>query len=260
MNNLLKASFVSFLLILSVRTGIAQEKNQVYSSDQVILAFGGDISKPFIRYTASLTRKDKPKVCYIPTASADNVYNINFWYDACHDLPLEPYGLRVWVSSADDPQSFEEILTGMDAIIVGGGNTLNMMAIWKAQGIDTVLQKCLKKGIILAGGSAGSICWYINGVSDSRPKQLSMVDGLAFLDFSTCPHYSEGETRKNLYHQKILDGTIKPGYACDYYAGVLFRNGRFVKAVSCNDKSNSWFVSVENGKIVEEKLASELIR
>ncbi|MFA6127911.1 MAG: peptidase E [Bacteroidales bacterium] len=230
------------------------------SPDQVIFAFGGDINKVFIKYTAALTNLPKPKVCYVPTASADNVYNINFWYDACHDLPLEPYVLRAWPSSGDDRQSFEEILTGMDAIIVGGGNTLNMMAIWKAQGIDTVLQKCLKKGIILAGGSAGSICWFINGVSDSRPKELSMVDGLAFLPFSSCPHYSEWELRKNLYQEKILSGTISPGYACDYYAGILFRNGTYIKAVSLSEKNNSWLISAQNGKIVEKKLKSEIVK
>jgi dipeptidase E len=96
----------------------------------------------------------------VPTGSADNANNIIYWYDLCHDLPIEPYVLNVWVSSFYDPQSFEEILLGMDAIIVGGGNTLNMLAIWKAQGIDAALQKALQKGIILAGGSAGSICWF----------------------------------------------------------------------------------------------------
>jgi peptidase E len=188
------------------------------------------------------------------------VYNINFWYDACHDLPVEPYVLRVWVSSNEDRRTFDEILSEMDAIVVGGGNTLNMMAIWKAQGIDTVLRKCLDRGIVLAGGSAGSICWFNQGVSDSRPKQLTLVSGLGFLNYSCCPHYSEGETRKKLYHDRLTDGLIKPGYGCDYYAGILFENGQLVKSVALNEKNNSWFVSVKNGLIIEEKLQSELIK
>ncbi|HBB93093.1 MAG: peptidase E [Bacteroidetes bacterium GWF2_49_14] len=247
-------------LIFIISSGQAQDPNPQKSADQVIFAFGGDINKPFINYIAGLTGLPKPKVCYVPSASADNVHNINFFYDACHDLSLEPHVLRVWVSSADDNRSFEEILTGMDAIVIGGGNTLNMMAIWKAQGIDTVLQKCLQKGIVLAGGSAGMICWFNNGISDSRPKELSLVEGLSFLDFSSCPHYSEGEARKKLYQNKILDGTVNPGYGCDYYAGILFINGRYVKSVSLSEKFNSWYVSLENGKVIENKLVSEIIK
>jgi len=247
-------------LLIAVFPLSAQSIQKEVPPDQTIFAFGGDINKVFIRYVAELTGLPKPKICYLPTASADNVYNINYWYDACHDLPVEPYVMRVWVSSNEDTRTFDEILLGMDAIVVGGGNTLNMMAIWKAQGIDTVLHKCLQKGIILAGGSAGSICWFNNGISDSRPKELSVVNGLSFLDFSSCPHYSEGGQRKDLYHKKMLDGVINPGYGSDYYAGILFKNGRFVKAVSVNAKNNSWFVSVQDGKIVEQKLESEIVK
>ena len=87
-----------------------------------------------------------------------------------------------------------------------------------------------------------------------------MVEGLSFLKYSHCPHYSGGEIRKKMYLDKILDQTIPSGYGCDDFSGILFKNGRFVKAVSLNDKNNSYYVSSVEGKIVEEKLVSEIIR
>lgn len=259
MKTLWRLSSTIFLFVFCVLSVNAQDNAKKNPPDQTIFAFGGEINKGFVKYVASLTEVARPKICYVPTGSADNPYNIIYWYEICHDLPVEPHVLRVWVSSFYDGQSFEEILLGMDAIIVGGGNTLNMLAIWKAQGIDTVLHEALQRGIILAGGSAGSICWFENGISDSRPKELSVVDGLAFLKASHCPHYSSREPRKKIYEEKILEGTMYPGYACDDLAGVLFKNGKLVKAVSLNDKNNSYDISVKDGRIVEEKLETEII-
>lgn len=149
-------------------------------------------------------------------------------------------------------------MLGMDAIVVGGGNTLNMMGIWKAQGIDKILHEASERGIILSGGSAGSICWFQNGISDSRPVHLSVVDGLAFLPYSNCPHYSDS-LRREMYHRLIKNKSIESGYASDDLSGVLFKNGKFVKAVSINEISNSYYVTMKNGNIHSQKLASEIL-
>lgn len=211
-----------------------------------------------MQYVVELTQKPSPKICYLPTASADNAENIKYWELVCKNLAVDPYVLKVWVSSETDTIAFEDILLSMDAIVVGGGNTLNMMAIWRAQGIDKILQKALQKGIILAGGSAGSICWFQNGVSDSRPVNLSIVDGLSFLPYSNCPHYGQ-KTRQELFHQKILNKEISGGYACDDLAGILFKNGKFVEAVSANELNNSYYVTAKNGEIRVEKLPSKFL-
>jgi len=226
--------------------------------EQTIFAFGGDINVIFVQYVVDLTNKPNPKVCFIPTASADNSEHINYWNIICKQLSIESYVLKVWVNSDKNAKSFEEILLGMDAIVVGGGNTLNMIAIWKAQGIDFILEKALNKGIILAGGSAGSICWFQNGISDSRPVNLSIVDGLSFLPYSHCPHYSD-TMRKEMYHQQIESRKMMSGYAMDDFSGILFKNGKIVKAVSLNDVNNSYFASVKNGKIYSEKLNSRIL-
>ena len=246
------------LVVVSLIPIYGQGQTNSVKPEQTIFAFGGDINQKFIQFVVDLTNKKNPKVCYIPTASADNADNIKYWNFICAQLSIEPYVLKVWVSSDPKVKTFEEILEDMDAIVVGGGNTLNMMGIWKAQGIDSILRKALDKGIILAGGSAGSICWFQNGVSDSRPVRLSVVDGLSFLAYSNCPHYPDS-LRREFYYQQIMDHRINAGYACDELSGVLFKNGKFVKAISQNDINNSYYVTLKNRTIHAAKLKSEIL-
>jgi peptidase E len=145
----------------------------------------------------------------------------------------------------------------MDAIIVGGGNTLNMMAVWKAQGIDTVLRKAYDKGIVMAGGSAGSLCWFLGGTTDSRPRQLTIVECLGFIPTSHCPHYHSEPGRRPLYQQLILSGQLPAGYACDDHAGILFENEKPIRSVAADKDSHTYFVSVADGRIKEEQLPVE---
>lgn len=246
------------LSIIGIVHSAGQAQTTKVSSEQTIFAFGGDINLKFIRYVVDLTKKPNPKICYLPTASADNPDNIKYWNFICQKLAIEPIVLKVWVSSADTPKTFEETLLDMDAIVVGGGNTLNMMAIWKAQGIDQIMEKALRKGIILAGGSAGSICWFENGISDSRPVNLSIVNGLALLPYSNCPHFDDS-LRRTMYFEQLSNKEIKSGYASDERSGILFKNGICVEAVSQNDINNSYYVSQKNGLITSQKIESTLL-
>lgn len=228
--------------------------------DKTIFVAGGGLNRTYINYVAILTNKPNPKVCFLPTATGDSPTTILNWYANCEDLPLRPYVMRTFINSNTSPKSFEEIIMSMDAIIVGGGNTLNMMAIWKAQGIDVVLKKAYDKGIILAGGSAGSLCWFTAGSTDSRPKELTIVEGLNFLNFSHSPHYLRELNRRPLYHKLILSGELKAGYACDDRAGLLFVNGEMKKSVSQDAENKNYFVSVNDGKIQEQLLPTEIIK
>jgi dipeptidase E len=221
---------------------------------------GGDFGAPFLKYVISLTQKSNPKICLIPTASADNPYNINRWFELCSDLPVKPYVLHTFLNSSPGQKTFEETLLDMDAIVVGGGSTLNMLAIWKAQGIDTVLRKAYERGIVLAGGSAGSLCWFTGGFTDSRPKKLSLVEGLGFIQNSHCPHYHSEPSRKPLYEEAILSGQLLPGYACDDRAGILFENEKYIKSVASDGNSNTYFLSVAGGKIKEDQLPVDIIK
>lgn len=239
-------------------TNILGAHHKYKNPDETIFIWGGDINLKFVQYVAGLTQKEDPQICYMPTASGDNPDNIKFWENICSTLQLDTNILKVWVSSSANHKSFDEILLNSDAIVVGGGNTLNMLGIWSAQGIDKIMKKALKKGIILAGGSAGSICWFKAGISDSRPVSLSIVKGLGFLPYSNCPHYSQ-ESRKNLYHEMIKAGKMNLGYATDELAGILFKNKKAVAFLTQSDIHNSYLVSLKDGTIQETKLKSEII-
>ena len=232
-----------------------------YSQDKKrkLFIFGGARDKAFMKYIINLCQKENPKICYVPTATGDSPNSINSWYSSCEDLPLKPYVLLTFISSYNTKKSFEETIMGMDAIVVGGGNTLNMLAIWKSQGIDLVLKKAYEGGIVMSGGSAGSLCWFQNGTTDSRPIKVSKIEGLGWIKGSHCPHYDSEEARRPLYHELIKSGTLFPGYACDDLAGIYFENEKMVSAVAVNNKSKSYYVDLVDGRIVEKELESKII-
>ena len=212
-----------------------------------------------MEYIIKLTKKPNPRICYLATASGDNPVNILSWYKECEGLSMQPFAQKVFINSVNETHTFEETLLSMDAIVVGGGNTLNMMAIWRAQGIDTVLKKAYDRGIILSGGSAGSVCWFLDGISDSRPKNLSIVQGLGFIPYSHCAHYHSQVLRKPLYQEDILSGKMQAGYAVDDSAAVLFVNEKFDRSVSVGKNNNAWFISVVEGKLNEKLLMNDEI-
>jgi dipeptidase E len=257
-----KFIFLAAFILLSF-LGCAQEVTKgdtKKTMDKIIFVAGGGLNKTYINYVAGLTNKTNPKICFVPTATGDSPNTILTWYANCEDLPIRPYVMRTFINSNTTLQSFEDIIMSMDAIIVGGGNTLNMMAIWKAQGIDVALRKAYEKGIILAGGSAGSLCWFTGGSTDSRPKELTIVEGLGILNYSHSPHYLEESGRRPLYHQLILSGKLTSGYACDDRAGLLFVNGVMKKSVTQDEKHHNYFVSAKDGKIDEQLLPAEIIK
>ena len=222
-----------------------------------IVVYGRGYQPRFFEYVASLTGKKVPRLCYLPTATGDSEQSIINWYEACAKFNVQPFYQKMFISSYDQQQTFEEVLLSMDGIIVGGGNTLNMMAIWHAQGVDVILKKAWDQGIVLAGGSAGSLCWFEEGTTDSRPKQLSKVEGLGFIKGSHCPHYDAEPERRPLYHQYIKKGVLKPGYAVDNNAAILFEDNEVRKVVALDENSNAYFVSVKNGEVVEARLKKE---
>ena len=226
---------------------------------QLLIYGSGLHTVPFLNYMAKATGKTNPNICFIPTASGDDEEYIQSFYAVCEQLDVQPHVLRVWINSYDQKETFEEIIAQMDAIVVGGGNTLNMLAIWKVQGIDKALKKAYEKGVIMGGGSAGSLCWTNGGTTDSRPKELGIVEGMAFLDKSHCPHYNSETSRRPLYHKNILEGHLTDGYACDDRSAIHFINEEIHNSVSLDDENFSYYVYKKDGKIVEEKIPAEIL-
>ena len=228
-------------------------------SSRKILIAGGGFRTAFIRYMATLTGKKRLRICYLPTASADSDSGKLAFFKDCAPLNVEPHVQDSFIESLSQKEGWDEVFLSMDAIVVSGGNTLNQQAVWKAQGIDLVLRRAWDQGIVLGGASAGSLCWFEEGTTDSRPRELSIVKCLGFLPGSHSPHYDAEVGRRPLYHQLIGSGRMKPGYACDNDAGIYFEDTQVKRVVHTRLNAKVYYVSVVNGAVVEKTLEPESI-
>jgi dipeptidase E len=224
-----------------------------------ILIAGGNYNTIFIKYMAELTGRTRPKLLYLPTASADSPTSIVGWYRSVAPLNVEALVQESFIASTRQTRSWEEVLLSVDGIVVSGGNTLNQQAIWKAQGIDVVLRKAWDQGIVLGGASAGSLCWFEEGTTDSRPKELTTVQCLGFIKGSHSPHYDAEPGRRPLYQKLIASGQMKPGYACDNDAGIYFEDNTVKRVVATRKGPKVYYVSVSGGQAVEKPFEPEII-
>jgi peptidase E len=228
---------------------------------KLIFAVGGwktpKDALPLMRYFIELTGKPNPKVCLLPTASGDTAESIVSWYDIMNKLDCRPRHLRLFHPSGID--NWEDVLMDMDAIYVGGGNTLNMLSIWKEHGIDKTLRKAWEKGIVLGGGSAGAICWFAQGCTDSRPGKLTALDCLGWLPGSACPHYDH-EKRRAAVNEMVLSGEFKDGLAIDDGAAVLFDGDKLVRAVGSLPKAKAYHVKRQDGKVDVTPMETETLK
>ncbi len=224
-----------------------------------ILIAGGNFNTTYIRYMAELTGKRRPKLLYLPTASADSAAGTLAWYRNCAPLEVEPLDQESFIASTTQPRSWDDVLLSVDGIVASGGNTLNQQAIWKAQGIDIILRRAWDQGIVLGGASAGSLCWFEEGTTDSRPQELSIVKCLGLLSGSHCPHYDAEPGRRPLYHKLIGSGQMKPGYACDNDAGIYFEDNVVKRVVSARQGAKVYYVTRVGNDVNERVLEPEHI-
>jgi dipeptidase E len=252
--------FALVLLGFCALPAAGRDQDPAASPKKRIFAVGGwrtpKEALPLMRFFIGLTGKPNPKVCLLPTASGDSAESIVAYYDVMNQLDCRPRHLRLFQPSRVD--DFEAVLMDMDAIYVGGGNTLNMLAIWKAQGIDRVLEKALNKGIVLGGASAGMICWFEQGCSDFKPGKLSPLDGLGWLPGSACPHY-DLEKRRAAYADLVLAGELKDGIACEEGVGALYEDGKRSRVVSSLPKARAHSLRRVDGRIESSPLEPEIL-
>jgi peptidase E len=142
----------------------------------------------------------------------------------------------------------------MDIIYVGGGNTRSMLAVWREWGVDDILRDAWQNGTILCGPSAGAICWFEQGTTDSLPGSVTPVTGLGFLSGSCCPHYDGEPMRRPAYLRMIGDGTLKDGYALDDFVGILVRGDKVVEVISARTGARAYYVQRQGGEVIETPL------
>lgn len=208
------------------------------------------------QYIINQSKASEPKVCFLPTASGDAENYIERFYKAFNSLSCEPSHLSLFKPSTRDLEGF---LLEKDIIYVGGGNTKNMLALWREWGIDSILRQAWKSGIILAGLSAGSICWFEEGTTDSYGDGLETIKGLGLIEGSHSPHYDGEENRRPLYHSYIESGELKDGFAADDGAALHFIEGELSKAVSSRPHASAYRVEKKDGVIQEYKIPTNYL-
>lgn len=206
-------------------------------------------------YVLVQARKSVPKICFVPTASGDSEKMIAAFYDFFNRHSCEPSHLSLFKPPTRDLEAF---VLDKDIIYVGGGNTKNLIALWKEWGLDEILRKAWEQGIVLAGISAGSLCWFEDGVTDSYGEGLEPIQALGFLKGSNCPHY-DGETdRRPVYHKLIESDTVQSGIAADDGVALHYVGTEISRIVSSRPDAKAYNV-VFDGEIKEIALPAEFL-
>ena len=200
------------------------------------------------KYIIDQSSESRPNVLFIPTASAeDKSYTVNF-YSCFNGLDCNPSHLNLFQRTP----RIDGLINKADIIYVGGGNTKSMLAVWKEWKLDKLLFKAYNEGTVLAGVSAGAICWFDTGITDSWASNLNYIDCLGILPGSCCPHYDSEKDRRPSVHKFIEQEKIKSVYAIEDGAAIHFVDDAPYKNISFFKDSKVFFVDKKNS-IIQEK-------
>ena len=217
-----------------------------------IVAMGGiswdDAERvPLEDYWLALTGAERPRVLVVPTAVADAPEpTLHIVSQLTRRAEVSFVSFFPW-----PPADLRDIALRQDAIYVSGGNTANALAIWRVHGFDAILREAWEAGIVLAGWSAGMICWFEAGVTDSFGPQLDgMRDGLGFLSGSACPHYDGEELRRPVYTKLVAEG-FPPGVAADDGVGIHYAGTELAGVVSVREGARAYRVGPDGEAPIE---------
>jgi peptidase E len=190
------------------------------------------------RFEDAMLELGGPRVAFVPTASGDEDWQLVRFYESfARRAEASHVSFNPWPRA-----DLREHVLAQDAIYVSGGNTANALAIWRVHGFDTVLREAWERGILLCGWSAGMICWFEAGVTDSfGPELAGMRDGLGFLPGSACPHYDGEERRRPVYRELVANG-FPPGLAADDGAALHFVGTELHEVVAVGDGARAYRV------------------
>ncbi len=229
-----------------------QQKNQI-----IALGGGGFSMEPdnlsLDRYILAQSRAKKPKICFVPTASGDSESYIARFYDAFNRLDCDPTHLSVFAPPTRDLDSF---VSEMDVIYVGGGNTKNLLCLWQEWKLDQYFRAANENGTVLAGLSAGAICWFDEGLTDSISGKLTRLKCLGWLPGSCSPHFDSEVERRPVFVEKIKSKEMVAGYGIDDGVGLHFVDSQLTAVISSRPNAKAVFIENSNGlseKVLQPK-------
>ena len=187
---------------------------------------------PLVEHAISMAGDpDRPRVCHVGTAQGDSLNGIAGFYRAFAGSEVRASHLELF--SMPNVPDLRAHLLAQDVVWVGGGSVANLLAVWRVHRLDAILREAWESGVVLAGVSAGSICWHVGGPTDSFGPQLRAVtDGLAFLPYGNGVHYDSEEARRPLLHRLVADGTLPTSYATDDGVGLVYEGTELLEAVA----------------------------
>jgi peptidase E len=229
--------------------------------DRIIVAMGGGgFSMPpdngrLDAFLLALARersgRERPRICFVPTAAADDDWAVAKFYGS-FARSAEASHLALFWRTVEDVDAF---LLDQDLVFIGGGNTVNMLAIWRQHGVDRALLAAWQAGVVMSGMSAGGTCWFEGFTTDSFGPELRPVrDGLAVLSGSFVPHYHGEAQRQPLFHRLVADGTLPGGYGVDDGAALVFHGTELAEVVSSGPGAAAYRVDVVDRGVREERL------
>ena len=196
-------------------------------------------------------RKRRPRVCFVGTASGDNDYYLRRFYEAFPPSRAVATHLAFFERTVRDLKSF---VIAQDVIYVGGGSSANLLAVWRLHGLDRALRAAWNEGVVMAGISAGAICWFEDGLTDSFGMPYRALNcGLGFVRGACCPHY-DGEKQRAPILKRLIRRGFPTTLALDDGAAAHFIGTRLVEVVSSRPKARAIRIALSNGAIVEKAL------
>lgn len=206
-----------------------------------------------LHYAASVSKVKNPRILFLNTASSSFPQYTN---SAKENIESVGGAFSTFDFFDSIRKDYRNYFLEHDVIYVGGGNTRSMLALWREYGIDEILYEANERGTVLTGFSAGGICWFEQGLTDSLDGTPQVLPALGFLKGSACPHYDVEETRRPTYLEKIHSAAMFPGYALNDYTALHFKEGVLLKALTTKEGVNPVFVSKDG---TEEVLPAEII-
>jgi peptidase E len=215
---------------------------------------------PLISYAIELSgvAGRAPRLCHLGTAGGDQQ-----WFNALFSEAGQIAGVSVShlnlfpMPNVADPV---ELLLGHDVIWVGGGSVANLLALWRLHGLDQAFREAWQAGVVLAGVSAGALCWHVGGTTDSfGPELRPVTNGLGFLPYSAGVHYDAEPQRRPLYQQLVASGVLPPGYATDDGVGIVYHGTEFAGAVSEVSGKGAYRVGRDGDQATEERIEPRVL-
>jgi dipeptidase E len=201
-----------------------------------------------------LAESPRPKVCLLPTASGDPGDQIARFRRTFAERDCVPEVISLFRLS-ENPVDLRKELLAQDVIYAGGGSMVNLVAIWRAHGLDEILRECWREGILICGQSAGAMVWFQGGITSSQGEP-AVADGLGLLPGSACVHYLTEPVRRRRFLRAITAGELEPGLGLEDQTGALFEDTQLAETISAREGAEVWEVSAENGGAREVELHS----